>query len=371
MPKTIHLKLHINRPFLVLAVLLIFLISMTGGCSNKPTGQMQTGAPELQTVIDCAGRQVKVPINPQRIACLCPEAGHALAMYGKGSTIVAAVGGMQRDKLLVEMYPHIAEVPVPKNSGVINIEELAAAAPELVFIKEDTVNNEAEMEKLAKARIPVIAIKFNTMEEQLYALQVIAQVVGAESEWQRYKEFYQTTLDLVQERVKLIPDSERVRIYHSINEATRTDSEGTLPAEWTRAAGVINVSIDQELKVAEGKYYASIEQILLWDPDYILVNDPNVVGYIMNHEHWRPLQAVKNNRVLPLPNGLTRWGHFSSLETPLAVLWTAKTVYPQHFQDVDMRAVTRDFYKQFFAWELDETTIDKILSGQDMRGARS
>ena len=344
---------------------------MTGGCGYKPTDQQPPAETELHTVVDCAGRRVEVPTNPQRIACLCPEAGHALAMYGKGATIVAAVGGMQRDKLLVEMYPHIAEVPVPKSSSVINIEELAATQPDLVFIKEDTINNEAEMEKLSRARIPVIAIKFNTMEEQLYALQVIAQVVGAESEWQKYKEFYLNTLDLVQERVKSIPDAERIRIYHSVNEATRTDLRGTLPAEWTKAAGVINVSVDQELKAAEGKYYASIEQILLWNPDYILVNDPNVVGYIMGHEHWRPLQAVKNKRVLAMPNGLTRWGHFSSLETPLAVLWTAKTVYPEHFQDVDMTAVTHDFYKQFFAWELDETTIVKILSGQDMRGAKS
>lgn len=368
---TIHPQLHTKRLFLILAVLLIFIMTMMGGCSNQHIGQQQPDNRELHTVIDCAGRQVKVPVNPQRIACLCPEGGHALAIYGKGATIVAAVGGMQRDKLLVEMYPHIAEVTVPKNSSVINIEELAVTEPDLAFVKEDTVNNEAEMEKLAKAGIPVIAIQFNTMEEQLYAMQVIAQVVGAESEWQRYQEFYQTTLDLVEKRVKLIPNSERVRIYHSVNEATRTDIEGTLPAQWTRAAGVINVSVDQELKMSEGKYYAGIEQILLWDPDYVLVNDPNVVGYIMNHEHWRPLKAVKNNRVLALPNGLTRWGHFSSLETPLAVIWTAKTVYPEHFQDVDMRTVTRDFYKQFLDWELDETTIDKILSGQDMRGSKS
>ena len=91
----------------------------------------------------------------------------------------------------------------------------------------------------------------------------------------------------------------------------------------------------------------------------------------MENEQWASLQAVKNGKVLPMPNGISRWGHFSSLETPLAVLWTAKTVYPERFEDIDMKTVTRDFYKQSFDWDLDDATTDKILSGQDMRGSKN
>ncbi len=354
-----------------LLMIILALSFMLTGCDISQPQPERTEQADTRKVTDCAGRSVTVPANPQRIACLCPEAGHAMAMYGKGDQIVAAVGGMQRDLLLMEMYPHIKNVPVPKVSGVINIEELAACQPDLVFVKADTVSNPAEMDKLNKVGIPAIAIGFNSMQEQQEAMQLIALIVGAEAEGQKYNKFYQQTIVMVAERVGKIAPDDRVRIYHSLNEATRTDIEGSLPADWTRAAGVINVSVDENLKFAEGKYYASLEQILLWDPDYILVNDPNVVGYIMQHEQWRPLQAVKNRRVLAMPNGISRWGHFSSLETPLAVLWTATTVYPDKFQDIDMKGVTRDFYRQFFDWELDDTEINKILSGQGMRGKKS
>lgn len=355
-----------SQVYSILLIICLLSALFVSGCSHSPVSDVDHKQKTV-TITDCVGREVAIPANPQRIACLCPETGHALAMYGQGGKIVAAVGGMQRDLMLVQMYPHIKDVPVPKTSGVINIEELILCKPDLVFIKGDTIFNEAEMDKLNKAKIPVLGVNFSNMEEQQYAMKMIAETVGAQGEAQKYIDFYKRCIDLVQDRVREIPDDQRVSIYHSVSEATRTDARDTLPADWTRAAGVNNVSVNQELKLVEGNHFASLEQILLWDPAYILVNDPNVVAYIMNHEQWRPLQAVKNKRVLALPNGISRWGHFSSLETPLAVLWTAKTVYPDKFADIDMADETRSFYKEFFDWELSDADVDKILSGVGMR----
>lgn len=354
----------------LIGLLLLILALTLAGCSNQQVGNEAQKQPATRTIIDCVGREVEVPINPQRIACLCPEAGYALALYGQGDKIVATSDGMQRDLLLVEMYPHLKGLPIPKKSGIINIEEMLNTQAQLVFVKGDTTSNEAEMEKLAKVNIPVVAMHYNSMAEQQYAMQMVAEIVESADEGKQYQEFYQHTINQVQERVAQIPDDERVRIYHSVSEATRTDTAESLAADWTNAAGVINVSTDQDLKFTDGNHYASLEQILLWDPDYILVNDPNVQGYIMGHEHWRPLQAVKNNRVLPLPIGISRWGHTSSLETPLVVIWTAKLAYPDKFNDWDMVKTTRDFYQQFFEWQLDDATINKILGGKGMRASK-
>jgi iron complex transport system substrate-binding protein len=356
-------------------ILLLALSGLTAGCSNgQKTNQpadVSKPAGETITVTDCIGRNVTIPAHPQRIACLCPESGHALALFGQGDKIVAAVGGMQRDLLLVEMYPHVKDISVPKSSGVINIEELAKCNADVVFVKGDTASNQAEVEKLNKSGIPFLVIEFNTMTEQQRYMAMIGEVVGTPDQAKKYNQYYQKCIKRVADKVADIPEKDRIRVYHSVNEATRTDTRGTLPADWMQVAGAKNVSVDQEMKLFDGKYYASLEQILLWDPDYILVNDPNVVGYIMNHEHWRSLQAVKNNRVLALPNGISRWGHFSSLETPLAVMWTAKTLYPNKFTDIDMVAETKYFYKEFFRMDLTDETVQKILSGEGMRVSKN
>lgn len=362
---------HKGRTLVILMALMAIMASTLTGCSANQ-GTVDTGkTPATRVITDSAGRQVEVPLDPQRIACTCPEAGYALAMYGKGDRIAATTDGMQRDVILTEMYPHLKGLPVPKKGGAINIEELIRIKADLIFVKVDTINNEAAMEKLSQAKIPVVAVEYSSIEEQIKAMQMMASIVGAEEEGRRYQQFYQQTMDLVQERVAAIPDDKRVTIYHSSQEATRTDSQGTLAADWTKAAGVKNVSVGQDLKLTEGDYYASLEQILLWDPDYILLNNPDVVGYIMGHEQWRPLKAVKNNRVLPLPVGVSRWGHPNSLETPLVTLWTAKTVYPELFADIDIYPIIHDFYAEFFDWDLDQATMERMLKSQGMREAKS
>ena len=125
-----------------MALMAIMASTLTGCSANQ--GTVDTGkTPATRVITDSAGRQVEVPLDPQRIACTCPEAGYALAMYGKGDRIAATTDGMQRDVILTEMYPHLKGLPVPKKGGAINIEELIRIKADLIFVKVDTINNEA------------------------------------------------------------------------------------------------------------------------------------------------------------------------------------------------------------------------------------
>jgi iron complex transport system substrate-binding protein len=369
MSSTLH-RLYGNKSMLF-AVLLVFIMLNITGCSSNNADTPVKSEKATITITDCVGRKVQVPLNPKRIACLCPEAGQALALYGQGDKIVATSGGMQRDVMMLEMYPSIKGLPVPKKSGVINIEELISTKAELVFVKGDTTNNEAEMQKLHKANIPVVALEFYTLEEQINAMKMVAEIVGCEEEGQKYEDFCREMLGMVQAKTAQLSEQNKATIYHSVSEATRTDTTNCLAADWTKAAGLINVSVGEELEFTDGDHYATLEQILLWNPDYILVNDPNVVDYIMKNEQWQSLQAVKNKRVIPLPIGISRWGHPSSLETPLAVAWAAKTIYPELFREFDLIQTTKDFYLEFFDWELDDADVNRILSSQGMRIAKN
>lgn len=355
-------------PRVLILVLILSLLS-AGGCGKQESGELPP-AVDTVTITDCAGRQVEIPAQIERIACLCPEPAYAMAMFGQGDKIVAVVGGIQRDLILTEMYPQIKDLPVPKSSGGINIEELIKTEPDVVFVKSDTSGNEAEVEKLDKSKIPFLVVDFYSMKEQQHAIEMIGEVVGAADKAQKYNEYYQACIERVQQRIADVPMEQRVRVYHSINEATRTEIKNSLSSDWTQAAGAYNVAVNENLRNLEGRYYASLEQILLWDPDVIVANEMGVADYILNNYQWAPLKAVKNHKVLQMPNGISRWGHPSSPETPLAVLWLAKTIYPDRFTDLDMRTETRYFYKEFFGFELSDETVNKILFGEGMRTSR-
>ncbi|MCR4419619.1 MAG: ABC transporter substrate-binding protein [Clostridia bacterium] len=352
-------------------VLLLIILAAVAGCNGTPGSETDrkaiTGTTHTVTVTDTLGRQVKVPARIERIACLCPFSGDAAVMLGQGDKIVAVIGGLKREVLLTEICPAVKSAAVPRVSGTINIEELIRCDPDVVFVKNDTALNEAEVDKLNRAGLTFVVVDFRSMEEQRYAMRLMGQVLGASEEAEEYNRYYESCLERVRKVVEQIPAEQRVRVYHSLNEATRTDYTQSLPADWTQAAGAINVSVNQQLKLVENEYYATLEQILQWDPDVIICNEPATLDYIMSNEQWSPLKAVKSRKVYLMPIGVSRWGHFSSLETPLAVLWTAKTLYPDRFRDLDMVAETKFFYRQFFDLELSDEMVSQILSGEGLR----
>ena len=105
----------------------------------------------------------------------------------------------------------------------------------------------------------------------------------------------------------------------------------------------------------------------MWDPEVIIANENSALAYIKGNPQWSGIKAVQNNRVYQLPLGISRWGHPGSVEIPLAVLWTAKTVYPEILTTVNMAEEVDNFYRTFFNFELSDEQIEKILKGEGLR----
>ncbi len=358
-----NLKKYYLPFFILLLVIVLTACADNSGMQSTATNE---NSDEI-TVIDYLSREVAIPKEVDSIACLYAYTGHVVTMLGDGDKIVAVNNGLKRDLLLHKINPAIKDAAVPHQGGKINIEELAHANPDLILIQESTAQDEGEVRKLEELKIPYLVVNFNTMKEQQQSIAMIGEALGKSEKAKQFNDFYNEMIALVSERVKDIPDEDKVSVYHSVMEATRTDPAGSLPAEWLKVAGAINVSVGENLKLTESKYFASVEQILLWDPDVILVNQDGVGDYILESPAWQTLKAVKANKVYQLPNGVSRWGHPGGLETPLAIVWTAKTLYPDRFADIDLENITKEFYEKFFNYKLSPDEIEQILSGKDMR----
>ena len=254
---------------------------------------------------------------------------------------------------------------MPYTAGSINIEELVKTDPDVVFVRENTYNTDGEMKKLEAFDLPVVVVDSNTIEEQRKAVEVVGEVCGGKAieKAKAYDRFFQEAIDTAEQKAKQIKPEDAVSVYHSINEATRTDMENTLPAQWMDIVGVKNVSVGRKLSEIEGKTYASLEQIYLWDPAIIICNEPGVPNYIMTDSKWAELTAVKNKTVYQMPIGISRWGHPGSAETPLAIYWLGKLVYPQLYSDISVEEKATEFYKTFFNYDLTK----EDLSGYDGR----
>lgn len=352
------------------ALLFISLLVILPGCTVDINSEASNKGNDKNTetlVVDYLGREVAVPTKVNRIATLYAFTGHVVTMLGEGDKIVAGVNGLLRDNLLSEINPSIRNISVPYQSNKVNIEELAKTNPDLIFIQASTAQDEGERRKLEELNIPYLVVNFNSIKQQQQSIEMIGKALGKAKEAEVYNQFYNEMITLVSERIKDIPEEDRVRVYHSVNEATRTEPTDSLSAEWLKIAGARNVVEGENLKLIDKKYIANLEQILFWDPEVIIVNQDGVGDYILEGSQWKTIKAVKNKKVFQLPNGVSRWGHPGGMETPLAILWTAKTLYPDKFRDIDMEEVTANFYNDFFDYELTPELIEKVLSGKDMR----
>jgi iron complex transport system substrate-binding protein len=209
------------------------------------------------------------------------------------------------------------------------------------------------------------------MKSQMEAMDIIGKALGRSDQADKYRKNYEDAIALVSERVKDIPVSKLPRIYHSVNEAVRTDGPGTLGADWISVTRAINVSVDQPLKYAESNYYSTLEQIYSWNPQIIICNESGVSDYILTDQKWEGLDAVADKKVYQMPIGASRWGHQGSAETALGLLWLAKQLYPDQFKDIDLYEKTKEFYDTFYHYAVTPETMRLILSGKGLRDSVS
>jgi iron complex transport system substrate-binding protein len=318
-------------------------------------------------ITDCAERQVMVPAKVDRIACLYLFAGHVVTMLGRGDDIVAVSNGLKRDSLLLEICPSIKNAMVPKSQGALNMEELLKAVPDVLFIAGDTLPDNGEMEKLARFGIPTIIIDFSDIISQQRAISIIGKAIGREKRAEEYNSYYRNAVEKIRAVTTKLPEDKKTRLYYAENEALRTTLNNDLSRDSLNIAGVINVALNDTGNILEGKNFVTLERIILWNPEVILVNEPEAFKLIKEDRKWAAINAVINNRVYQMPIALSRWGHPGSIETPLAIMWTAKKIYPTLFPDIDMEKETMKYYKTFFNYDLSEAKVRAILNGELVR----
>lgn len=343
-------------------ILMILSLACSGTVSAK--------AVVIET--DGQGHTLTLERYPERIACLYAFTGHVTAMLGRGEGMVAIVKGLKKDKLLGKIVPRLSSLPVPSAGGIIHIESLIKTRPDIVFLKPETAGIEQEVEKLKQFGLPYFSAAYSDMQSQMAVIESMGRILNREQEATDFIRYYREAIARVKAKTNGIPAADKLPVYHAINEPFRTDGPGTLEADWTGACNILNVSVGKGLlKQKRNKRFAGMEQILMWNPEMIIANENQTTQKILSDPQWTPIKAVKTGRVFTIPVGISRWGHPGGLETPLAILWTAKTAYPDLFSDLDLKTEVRQFYRRFFKLNLDTQTIGRILCGQGMRTTHS
>ena len=113
---------------------------------------------------------------------------------------------------------------------------------------------------------------------------------------------------------------------------------------------------------AEAPNSISVENVVEWNPDVIITMTASSQKAIMEEKALQGVNAVKNGKVFIVPYGTYMWSVRSG-EGAMMPLWLATIMYPDTFQDIDMQHVVKDFFREFYAYDIPEAEIKTVLAG--------
>jgi iron complex transport system substrate-binding protein len=106
----------------------------------------------------------------------------------------------------------------------------------------------------------------------------------------------------------------------------------------------------------------SMEQVISWNPDKIITNDPEFYSHVYNDSNWGKINAVKNKEVYLSPQSPFKWfDRPVGANMIIGVPWTAKVLYPDDYKDINMKDATKEFYSNFYHIDLSDDDAKQIL----------
>lgn len=332
-------------------------------------------------VVDHADNEVEVPDQIDRIVVcdIYPLPSVLTVFFDSADKIVGMAPPSMtaaQNGLLGELYPSILDAETGFIDGSdVNMEELLKLEPDIVFY---SASQPAQGEQLAAAGIPAVAVSvnkwdYNCIETLNNWIALLGEIFPENEKTEVVQEFSNLAYDMVQERVKDIPEEERERVFvlFQYNDTTLlTSGKQFFGQWWADAIGAVNVAeeLSQDNSVA-----VSMEQIYAWDPSLIFITNFNTYTPDDLYENtvegydWSGIRAIEDKRAYKMPLGMYR-SYTPGADTPVTLLWMAKTAYPDLFEDVDITREAKDYYKNVFGIELTDEQVASIFAPPEDAG---
>ena len=349
---------------------LCFLLSAT--CATV-IGLFSTSSLWARTVVDHLNRTVEVPDKIERIvvADIYPLASLAAVLSRPEAIVGTHPVSMSAAKngLLGKIRPQVlkADTSFMKGSEA-NIESLMALAPDVIFVN---ASNKTLVSRLEASGLNAVAVSATRENYNVFAtfeswVQMLRDVLGDSVNAARISSYAQRISALVNERTKEIKAQDKKRVLFLVQyDARRIVTSGSrfFGQFWCDAAAAVNAA--ESITAENANAVINIEQVYAWNPDVVFLTNftrAAAEDLLKNRMHdWSSVKAVQEKAVYKMPLGLYR-SYTPSADSPLTLLWMAKTLYPDRFKDIDMTKETLAYYKELFGLELDQETARRLFA---------
>ena len=330
-----------------------------------------------RTIIDHAGNEVTLPEEIDRIVVTDTlPLPSVLSLYLDSAEKLVGISPVSMSAakagLLGELYPEIldADTSFFENSE-LNIESLLALEPDLVFYN---AQNKELGESLTSAGLTAVAVSvtkwdYNAADTFDAWMDLLADIFPEEKEKaEAAKDYCEKVEETIQEKTGDLTDEEKKSVFFLFNysdTALVTSGKNFWGQYWCDAINAVNVG--EEIDAERSNASVNMEQVYSWDPEIIFISNftkampEDLYNNTIGDDDWSSVQAVKNEQVYKMPLGAYRT-FTPGADTPMTLMWLAKTVYPDLFEDVDMTEEVETYYKEVYGIELTDDQVAQMYT---------
>jgi iron complex transport system substrate-binding protein len=306
------------------------------------------------TITDEDGRNVTVPLHPDSIVCLSPGAAEVIYALNESDRMIAVTNDCN-------MPPILLEKEIIGSSGRdADLERIIELKPDLVIAKTGALFPEEDEQKLVGYEIPVLRYRLLHIDALIPMIEDLGRILGKEKNASDMANEISGYYDIILDRTETIPDEDRPAVYFmSMGHFDWTGNQDSTGHTRIVEAGGRNIAADLATKVPHV------------DMEWVIEQDPEVIVYSMSQEQYNAttptieemedkreeimslpgfenIEAVKTGRVY-----ITDIKMASGLSELATMLYYAKWLHPDLFEDIDPRSVHEELLRNYFHMDID------------------
>ncbi len=365
---------------LLLALTLLLSLAACAETADAPTGQESTAPtgtstsvpettdapqptePQIRTFTDSVGRTVELPAEIDKVALSGPMA--QIVLFALCPDKLVGVSNDWSSDAEEYLDPAYFNMPVIGQlyggKGELNLETLLASGAQVVIDVGEPKNSIVEdLDALQEQTgIPFVHITAHT-DTMGDAYRMLGELLNMPQEAEALAQYCDSTYA----RVLAIAQSvEKAKVlYLTGDEGLNVIAKGSYHAEVIDLLSDNLAVVDEPSSKGTGNE-VDVEQILIWNPDIILVAPDSVYATIGDDPLLQEVTAIKNGAYYEVPQGPYNWMGFPpSVQRFLGMLWMAKLLYPDA-ADYDLCEEVTTYYKLFYHCDLTPAQYDALVA---------
>lgn len=359
MRKTISIVLYV-------ATILTMLVGCTSSTpeASPADESTPTEAPAVQenTFTDSTGREVILPENVEKIAVTGPLAQMFVFALVPDMLVGAAIDWDDYAKPYIpEEY---LELPILGQlyggKGELNLESLLAAGPDVVIdIGESRDSTARDLDELTEQTgIPFVHIdaSISTYDR---AYTMLGELLEKTEEAKVLADYCSDTYNKI---VGISDEVEKVDLLYIVGEeGLNVIAKDSYHSEMIDLLANNLAVVDEPVSRGTGNE-VDMEQILAWNPDYIIFEAGSVYSAVSKSAVWQNLTAINDGNYCEAPRGPYNWMGFPpSVQRYLGLLWMAELLYPDS-AGYDLFEEVQTYYELFYHRDLTREQFDALTA---------